>query len=46
MQVILDKKLIQYESVYGGGGERTRLLELKTNDVVRLNNAIVTEITE
>lgn len=46
MKVVLDKKLVQYESVYGGGGERTKLLELKTDDVVRLNNAIVADITE
>lgn len=46
MRVILDKKLTRYESVYGGGGERTKLLELKTNDVIRLNNAIVADITE
>jgi Cys-tRNA(Pro) deacylase len=46
MIVILDKKLTQYESIYGGGGERTKLLELKTNDVIRLNNAIVADITE
>jgi Cys-tRNA(Pro) deacylase len=46
MKVVLDKKLIQYESIYGGGGERTKLLELKTKDVVRLNNAIIADITE
>ena len=46
MKVILDKKLIQYESIYGGGGERTKLLELKTDDVIRLNKAIVADITE
>jgi len=46
MKVILDKKLMQYTSIYGGGGERTKLLELKTDDVIRLNNAIVADITE
>jgi prolyl-tRNA editing enzyme YbaK/EbsC (Cys-tRNA(Pro) deacylase) len=46
MKVILDKKLMQYKSIYGGGGERTKLLELKTNDVIRLNNAIIADITE
>jgi Cys-tRNA(Pro) deacylase len=46
MKVILDKKLVQYESIYGGGGERTRLLELKTDDVIRLNNAAVADISE
>ena len=46
MKVILDKKLTQYESIYGGGGERTKLLELKTQDIIRLNNAVVADITE
>ena len=46
MKTVLDKKLTQYESIYGGGGERTKLLELKTQDVIKLNNAIVAEITE
>ena len=46
MKVFLDKKLMQYESIYGGGGERTKLLELKTADVIRLNEAIVADITE
>ena len=46
MKVVLDKKLIQYKSIYGGGGERTKLLELKTDDVIRLNNAVIAEITE
>ncbi|MBI5871721.1 aminoacyl-tRNA deacylase [archaeon] len=46
MKVILDKKLMQYRSIYSGGGERTKLLELKTEDVIKLNNAIVADITE
>lgn len=46
MRVIIDEKLIKYDSIFGGGGERTKLLELKTNDVVRLNNGLVADITE
>jgi len=46
MKVIIDKKLMQYKSIYGGGGERTKLLELKTDDVIKLNNAIVADIIE
>jgi Cys-tRNA(Pro)/Cys-tRNA(Cys) deacylase len=46
MKVILDKKLTEYESIYGGGGERTKLLELKTDDIIKLNNAIVKDIIE
>jgi Cys-tRNA(Pro) deacylase len=46
MKVIFDKKLMRYHSVYGGGGERTKLLELKTEDIIRLNDAIIADITE
>ena len=46
MKVIIDKKLTDYESIYGGGERVTNLLELKTDDVIKLNNAIVKDITE
>lgn len=46
IRVIVDKKLMPYETVFGGGGTRTRLLELKLNDVVKYNNAIVSDITQ
>jgi Cys-tRNA(Pro) deacylase len=46
MKVVLDQKLRQHRYICGGGGERTRLLELRTSDVIRLNDAIVADITE
>lgn len=46
MKVVVDKKLAEYDSIYGGGGERTKLLELKTQDVIKVNEAVVAEITE
>jgi Cys-tRNA(Pro)/Cys-tRNA(Cys) deacylase len=46
MSVFLDTKLSVHESIYGGGGARTKLLELKTEDVIRLNDAVVADITE
>ena len=45
MKVVLEKKITQHKSIYGGGGERTKLLELKTCDVIRLNDAILADIT-
>ena len=30
MRVILDEKLKKHETIFGGGGDRTKLLELKT----------------
>lgn len=44
MKVIVDKSILAYETVYCGGGTRDRLLELRTDDVLKLNNAIIGEI--
>jgi len=46
MTVVLDKSLQQFETLFCGGGTRSRLLELRTADVVRLENAVVAEISE
>lgn len=46
MKVVMDKKLSSLDTIYGGGGSRTRLLEMRTEDVVRLNRAVVADITE
>jgi len=43
-KVVLDAKLKRYESIYGGG-KRTRLLEPKTNGIIRINNTVVADIT-
>ena len=43
---VVDKKFLEYESIYGGGGARNLLLELKVADVIRLNNAIIGDISE
>jgi Cys-tRNA(Pro) deacylase len=46
MKVIIDKRLSKYDTIFGGGGVRTKLLELKTDDVIRLNKALVEDIVE
>ena len=46
MRTVIDKSLLQYETIYCGGGSRKRLLELRTKDVIKLNNAIVAEISK
>jgi Cys-tRNA(Pro)/Cys-tRNA(Cys) deacylase len=46
MTVIIDSNLLGYESVFCGGGSRDKLLELKIEDVIRLNSAIVADISE
>jgi len=45
MRVVVDRSLLQYDTVYCGGGSRDRLLELKTEDIIRFNNAIVADIS-
>ncbi|MBS7649888.1 MAG: aminoacyl-tRNA deacylase [Candidatus Bathyarchaeia archaeon] len=46
MRVLLDKILLDYDTVYCGGGSRNRLLELKVQDIIRLNDATVGEICQ
>ena len=46
MKVVLDSVLLEQETVFCGGGSRDRLLELNTQDVIRLDNAIVADISE
>ena len=46
MRTVIDKSLLEYETIYCGGGSRDRLLELRTEDVIKLNNAVVAEISK
>lgn len=46
MRVVLDSSLAGMQSFYCGGGRRNRLLELKSEDVIKLGNALVGDITE
>lgn len=46
MSVVVDNGLLSYDTIFCGGGSRDRLLELKTEDVLRVNNAIVSDISE
>jgi len=45
MRTIVDESVLKYDTVYCGGGSRDKMLELKTADIVRLNNAITAKIT-
>jgi len=46
MRVVVDSELTEFETLYCGGGTRERLLEVKVEDVVRLNDAIVSPISK
>ncbi|MCX8188300.1 MAG: YbaK/EbsC family protein [Nitrososphaeria archaeon] len=45
MKIIMDKSLLLYKTVFCGGGSRTKLLELNTEDIVRVGQAIVADIS-
>lgn len=45
MKIVLDKSLLLHQTVFCGGGSRTKLLELRTDDIVRVGQAIVSDIS-
>jgi Cys-tRNA(Pro)/Cys-tRNA(Cys) deacylase len=46
IKVVLDEELLEWETIFCGGGSRDRLLELRTEDVLRLDNAVTADISE
>lgn len=46
MRTVIDKPLLEYETVFCGGGSRDRLVELKTKDIIMLSNAIIADISK
>jgi len=46
MDVVVEKDLLSFETIFCGGGSRDKILELRTADVIRLNRAVVTDISE
>ena len=45
MRVVIDEELSTFDTFYCGGGTRDRLLEVKFEDVKRLNDAVVAPIS-
>ena len=45
-KVIVDRKLLGFESTFGGGGNNKSLLEIKPEDIVELNSALVEDIAK
>ncbi len=45
MKIVMDGSLLSYKTVFCGGGSRTKLLEIKTEDIVRIGKAIVSDIS-
>jgi len=46
MPVIVDKEVMKFEKIYNGGGSKSKLVELKTADIVNLNNANTLDIRQ
>jgi Cys-tRNA(Pro)/Cys-tRNA(Cys) deacylase len=46
MKVIVDKMVLAHETLFCGGGTRSRLLELRTEDVLRMSEAIIADISK
>jgi Cys-tRNA(Pro)/Cys-tRNA(Cys) deacylase len=46
LSVVIDNSLLGYETLFCGGGTRRRLLEMRTEDVLRLSKAITANISE
>ncbi|MFQ6053058.1 MAG: aminoacyl-tRNA deacylase [Candidatus Bathyarchaeia archaeon] len=45
MRVVVDSELTEHETLYCGGGTRGRLLEVRVEDMIRLNDAVVAPIS-
>ena len=45
MKVVLDRSLLEFETIYCGGGRRDRLLELRVQDVAKLTHAVIADIS-
>ena len=46
MRTLIEKKLLTFDTVYCGGGSRDKLLEIKVQDIVKLNDAIIAELVK
>lgn len=45
MKTVFDRSLMDFGTIYCGGGTREKLLELKTNDVLQLSKALISDIS-
>lgn len=45
MRAVVDTELTEFETFYCGGGTRDRLLEIRGEDVIRLNDAVIAQIS-
>ena len=46
MRTVVDSELTEFETLYCGGGARNMLLEVRVQDVIHLNDAVVHPISK
>jgi len=46
MRTLIEKKLLNFDTVYCGGGTRDKLLKIRVQDIVKLNDAIIAELVK
>jgi prolyl-tRNA editing enzyme YbaK/EbsC (Cys-tRNA(Pro) deacylase) len=44
-RVVVDKKLLTNETVFCGGGAKDKIVEMKIEDIVKLNNALIEDVS-
>jgi Cys-tRNA(Pro) deacylase len=45
LPVVVDRRVLEHNVVYGGGGDEDHMLEIAPDDIVRLTNAVVADVT-
>jgi len=46
VKVVFDKELMRFNTIYGGGGSRDKLIELGIQDALKLSKGIVADISK
>jgi Cys-tRNA(Pro) deacylase len=45
-RVVIDQRVMVQETVFGGGGSRNKLVEMKPEDIRKLNEALIGDVAE
>ena len=45
-KVVFDSELMCFDTIFGGGGTRDKLIEIRVGDAVRLSQAVVADISK
>jgi len=46
MRTLIEKELLNFDTVYCGGGSRDKLLKIRVQDIVKLNDAMIAELVK